>query len=130
MSDDGSDRNLLKLEKAISYLLISGVTISLILEVLGIALFYHTYGRLTFSESKAVLIQGTNYLTFFLNLFHTGSAGGKGIYLMTLGIAILILTPYLRVVMSVVYFAWDRNIKYVLITLFVLILLTLSLTIT
>ena len=130
MSDDRSERNLLKLEKAISYLLISGVVASLILEVLGIALFYHTYGRLAFSESKTVLIQGTNYFTFFLNLFHTGSTGGKGIYLMTLGIAILILTPYLRVVLSVVYFARDRNIKYVLITLFVLILLTLSLTIT
>lgn len=129
MSDDRSESNLLKLEKAISYLLISGVVISLILEVLGVALFYHAYGRLSFSESKSVFIHGTNYFTFFLDLFRTGSIGEKGIYLMTLGIAILILTPYLRVVMSVIYFAWDRNIKYVLITLFVLILLTLSLTI-
>jgi uncharacterized membrane protein len=128
LSNDPSESNLLKLEKAISYLLMSGVVVSLILEVLGIALFYHTSGRLTFSETKAVFIHGTNYFTFFLDLFRTGHAGGKGIYLMTLGIAILVLTPYLRVVMSVVYFAWDKNIKYVLITLFVLILLTLSLT--
>jgi uncharacterized membrane protein len=117
----------LKLERAISYLLISGLVVSLILEVLGIALFYHTYGRLAFSESKVVFIRGANYFTFFSGLFHAGSGAGKGVYLMTLGIAILILTPYLRVVMSVIYFAWDRNIKYVLITLFVLILLTLSL---
>jgi uncharacterized membrane protein len=129
LNDDRSERSLLKFEKAISYLLISGVIVSLVLEVIGMAHFYHTYGRLAFSESKAVFIHGTSYFTFFLDLFHAGPTGGKGIYLMTLGIAVLILTPYLRVVMSVVYFAWDRNIKYVLITLFVLILLTLSLTI-
>ncbi len=130
MNDDRSEKNLLKLEKAISYLLISGVTVSLILEVVGIVLFYHAHGRLAFSESKAVFIHGANYFTFFLGLFQAGPAEERGIYLMTLGIAILILTPYLRVVVSVVYFAWDRNMKYVLITLFVLILLTLSLTIT
>jgi uncharacterized membrane protein len=127
MRIDHSEENLQKFEKAISYLLISGVIISLILEVLGMALFYHTYGRLTFSESKAVFIHGTSYFTFFLDLLHAGPPGAKGISLMTLGIAVLILTPYLRVIMSVVYFAIDRNLKYVLITLFVLILLTLSL---
>jgi uncharacterized membrane protein len=127
MKNDRSEENLLKFEKAISYLLISGVIISLILEVLGMALFYHTHGRLAFSESKAVFIHGTSYFSFFLGLLRAGPPGAKGISLMTLGIAVLILTPYLRVIMSVVYFALDRNIKYALITLFVLILLTLSL---
>jgi uncharacterized membrane protein len=38
----------------------------------------------------------------------------------------LILTPYLRVIMSVFYFIWEKNIQYIGITLFVLIILTIS----
>jgi uncharacterized membrane protein len=37
------------------------------------------------------------------------------------------MTPYLRVVASVVYFGLVRNAKYLIITLFVLIILTASL---
>ncbi len=121
------DRSESKLEGAIGYLLITGVVISLILEVLGITLLYHAHGRLSFSESKSMFIHGTSYFNFFSGLLHGGVQGGIELYLMTLGIAILVLTPYIRVVMSVLYFAWERNIKYTLITFFVLILLTLSL---
>jgi uncharacterized membrane protein len=46
---------------------------------------------------------------------------------MSVGVVILILTPYVRVLMSVLYFAWEKNTKYILITLFVLLLLTISL---
>ncbi len=46
---------------------------------------------------------------------------------MTAGVIVLMLTPYLRVVLSAAYFAWEKDAKYVLITLFVLIVLTLSL---
>jgi hypothetical protein len=46
----------------------------------------------------------------------------------TPGIVILLLTPYLRVVFSVLYFSFEKDYKYALITLFVLIVLTLSLT--
>jgi uncharacterized membrane protein len=46
---------------------------------------------------------------------------------MTLGITTLILTPFARVVASVLYFVWKRNIKYTLITIFVLTVLTISL---
>jgi uncharacterized membrane protein len=46
---------------------------------------------------------------------------------MTLGLVALILTPYIRVITSVIYFTWKKNSKYVLVTLFVLITLTASL---
>ena len=46
---------------------------------------------------------------------------------MTLGILVLILTPYIRVVVSIVYFARERDYRYVLLTLFVLVVLSLSL---
>jgi uncharacterized membrane protein len=47
--------------------------------------------------------------------------------LMALGLVLLMLTPYLRVVASAVYFAFSRNYKYVAITLIVLAMLTASL---
>ena len=44
-----------------------------------------------------------------------------------LGIVVLMLTPYVRVVASVLYFGLAKNPKYLLITLFVLLVLTASL---
>jgi len=44
-----------------------------------------------------------------------------------LGIVVLMLTPYVRVLASVLYFGLVRNPKYLLITFFVLIVLTASL---
>jgi len=46
---------------------------------------------------------------------------------MTMGIIVLVLTPYIRAITSAVYFGWERNWKYLAITLFVLFVLTLSL---
>jgi uncharacterized membrane protein len=52
----------------------------------------------------------------------TGAIG-----LMTLGIVLLILTPYIRAVLSVIYFGSRGNLKYLVITSFVLAILTVSL---
>jgi len=46
---------------------------------------------------------------------------------MTAGLVILILTPFLRVILSVFYFALKKDFKYVIITVFVLLALTISL---
>jgi len=115
-------------EKAISYVLIAGVTISLVLEVIGIILFSASYGNLNISERKDVFIRGHDFFAFLAELFHGDNRQHDGILLMALGITALILTPYVRVIMSVLHFVREKNTKYVLITLFVLILLTLSLT--
>ena len=37
------------------------------------------------------------------------------------------ITPYMRVVASVIYFGAARNVKYIVITTFVLVILTASL---
>ena len=39
----------------------------------------------------------------------------------------MILTPFVRVIVSAMYFAWKRDARYVLITAFVLVALTISL---
>lgn len=116
-----------KFERIIGYILISGVAISLLLEIIGIVLYYHFYGQFKIFEDKAVFIHGKNFFNFLFELFGSEHIRQKAILLMTLGIAILMLTPYVRVILSVIHFAREKNVKYVLITLFVLLLLTISL---
>jgi uncharacterized membrane protein len=116
-----------RFDRAIGYVLITGVVISLLVEAIGILLYYLSYGHFDISEERTLFIHGRNYFDFLIELFQGGSMDKKAVFLMSLGVVILILTPYVRVLMSVLYFAWEKNIKYILITLFVLVLLTISL---
>ena len=124
-----SDRNLSesKLELAISYLLTAGVVTSLILMAVGILLFYFQFGNLAISEKKVMFLQEKNFFHFLYDLLRGGNSPGRAIWTMTLGIAVLILTPYARVLLSVLYFFWEKDFKFSLITFFVLVILTLSL---
>ena len=118
----------LGIEAVISYLLIAGVVISLILEVAGTILYYHSYGNLAILFNRSsVMINGHDFFSFIYSLFFRNGSHGAAIWFMTAGIAFLILTPFIRVVVSVVYFGWEKNFKYLVITLFVLVILTLSL---
>jgi uncharacterized membrane protein len=101
--------------------------ISLLVEAIGIFLYRLSYGHFNISEERALYIHGRNFFDFLIELFHGGHMGKKAVFLMSLGVVILILTPYVRVLMSVLYFAWEKNTKYIFITLFVLLLLTISL---
>ena len=119
-----------KLEGVISYVLIIGVVTSLILEIAGLILFYRSYRSLAISHERWVFLQGENFFRFLAHLFsrsHAGRSARGSINLITLGIAVLILTPYVRALLSVVYFAARGNRKYFAITLFVVALLTVSL---
>ena len=53
-----------KLETGISYLLIVGVIISLILEIVGIIILYHSYGHLAISQDAGMFIQGHDFFSF------------------------------------------------------------------
>ena len=114
-------------ELAISYLLAAGVVTSLILIAAGILLFYFQFGNLAVSEKKSMLLQEKNFFYFLYDLFRAGNSQGMAIWVITLGIAVLILTPYARVLLSVVYFFREKDLKFSFITLFVLVILTLSL---
>ena len=116
------------LEKAISYLLIGGVVLSCILEIAGMVVFSHASGSMAILQDSKVFIHEHGFFPFIYNFLRTGYGEGAGLWLMTAGLIILILTPFLRVVLSAVHFAWKRDFKYVLITVFVLLVLTLSLT--
>jgi len=116
-----------KLETIVSYLLIAGVIVSVILEIIGIILYYGTYGNVQVSQNQAVFISGKNFFAFIIYQTQHLLGSQNALLFMTLGLIILILTPYIRAITSVIYFAWERHFKYVLITLFVLIVLTISL---
>jgi uncharacterized membrane protein len=117
-----------KLETLISYLLIAGVIISLILETIGLILFCRFYDHLSIRlEDKGMFIQGQNFFSFLHGLFNKEHQWSNGVLFMTLGIATLMLTPYLRVITSALYFTWKKEASYIFITLFVLIVLTVSL---
>jgi uncharacterized membrane protein len=117
-----------KLETVVSYLLIVGVIVSVILEAIGIALYYGTYGNVQVSQEQPVFISGKNFFAFIIYQTQHLLGTQNALLFMTLGLIILILTPYIRAITSVIYFAWEKHYKYVLITLFVLTVLTVSLT--
>ena len=117
-----------KLETIVSYLLMVGVVVSVILEAIGITLYYGTFGNVQVSQNQAVFISGKNFFAFIIYQTQHLLGSQNAILFMTLGLIILILTPYIRAITSVIYFAWEKHYKYVLITLFVLIVLTISLT--
>jgi uncharacterized membrane protein len=117
-----------KLETAISYLLIVGVIASLALELVGIVLLYRLQGNLDISSDPSLFIKGRDFFSFIYQQFAGKHPAGAGVFFMTAGIIVLILTPYIRLIASVIYFAIENNRKYVVITLFVLIVVTLSLT--
>jgi uncharacterized membrane protein len=116
-----------KLETWISLVLIVGVAISLILLGAGTVLFYRSSHSTAISLEPTVFIRGQDFFTFLIGLVMESPEGPSPLYLMTLGIAVLILTPYVRAAMSVIYFASMKNVKYLIITLFVLVILTVSL---
>lgn len=116
-----------KLGTIVSYLIIFGVAVSVVLEVVGIALYYGAYGTLEFSSSPNVYITGENFFVFVIEKFSNLFVSESALLFMTLGIIVLILTPYTRAITSFIYFSWEKNSKYMLITLFVLVVLTISL---
>ena len=117
-----------RLETVTGYILISGVMASLILEIIGIVLLYRAYGHLGISQDVSFFIQGHDFFSFIYQQLTQKHTGGMPILLLAAGIIVLVLTPYVRVIASVIYFGWERNFKYLLITLFVLVVVTLSLT--
>ena len=117
-----------KLETAISYLLIIGVIFSLILEAIGLTLFYYSFANLNILENEVAFIREENFFSIVITTLQGENIQNSAFLFMTLGLITLISTPYIRVITSVIYFAWEKNRKYLLLTLFVLIILTVSLT--
>ena len=113
------------METVVGYILLGGVLLSVALIAGGLAWHWVTTGQLQFEY----LVGGMDlarFITIDLQQLIVGPIHPR--YLINLGIAVLILTPYVRILASVLYFAFvARNWKYALFTMAVLGVLTYSL---
>jgi len=119
--------NSSKIEVILSYILITGVILSLLLMISGMALFYLESGSFNISRDPSMFIQGSNFFGFIINIFKGNGPENTALLLLTIGTIILMLTPFIRVVASLIYFIWIRDKKYIFITLIVLIILIITL---
>ncbi len=113
------------METLVGYILLSGVVLSVLLILTGLAWNLIQTGHLTLDYG----IQGMNLFGFILrDVRRLASGAFSPRLLVNWGIAILLLTPYTRVLASMLYFfVVERNLKYSLFTAFVFSVLTYSL---
>lgn len=116
------------LEDVIGYILIIGVVTSLIMESAGLVLYTVNKGTvgIDLSDSEA-RVRSRDFFAYIIDVVASVLSNPSYASVMALGLVLLMLTPYLRVVASVVYFALSYNYKYVVTTLIVLAMLTASL---
>lgn len=115
------------LDRIIIGLVVAGVTTSLVLEVFGLVLFCHSHGTLVVSSESAVFIHGQDLRSLVQHMATMAARQGIDVFLMTLGIIVLILTPFARVAVSILYFVFKRDILFFCITSLVFVILVVSL---
>ena len=113
------------MESVVGYILLGGVLLSVVLIVGGLVWHWMTTGQLQFEYP----VGGMDLARFIFGDLQQLIVGPiRPRYLVNLGIAVLILTPYVRILASVLYFAFvARNWKYAFFTAAVLGALTYSL---
>ena len=116
------------LEALIGRILTLGVLFSMILLSLGLIVYVFQNGGLNLTFDESLVLSGENIFMVMRPLFKALlSRENPSRTFMALGILMLMVTQYVRVVASVLYFSMIRDLKYVVITLFVLTIITLSL---
>jgi uncharacterized membrane protein len=124
----GAQRAPVDIELLISNTLRIGVTVSVAVMLLGLVLTFAHHPD--YFHSRPALGELTNSREVFANTLGAvmrGVRALRGQSIATLGILFLIATPVVRVAISVVLFAAQRDRRYVLITAVVLALLLTSL---
>jgi len=113
------------METLVGHVLLIGVLLSITLIIAGLIWHGVTAHQLGFEFE----IAGTNLFRFALaDLGQLAAHMVSPRLLISLGIIVLLLTPYVRVLASMIYFALvEHNWKYTLFTAFVLSVLTYSL---
>ena len=117
----------LDLETLISAILIVGVFTSLVVEIAGLGYYITSRESLEVVFTSKWQTSGNDFFAYGWSTLASLAQGANPVGLMALGVVLLMVTPYLRVLTSVVYFGVKRNPKYALISLFVLAVLTFSL---
>jgi uncharacterized membrane protein len=114
-----------RMEVLVGYILQIGVLLSISLIAVGVVWRWFNTGSVGFDYS----ISGMNFFEFVLSDIQQMLAGNfRPRLLANLGMTTLMLTPYVRVLASMLYFALAaHNRKYTLFTGFVFVVLTYSL---
>jgi uncharacterized membrane protein len=109
----------------VGFTLLGGVLTSAALMSTGLLWYWASSGRVQGTSPTA----GTDLAQIFATFFQQLASGAlQPRPLIYLGLAVLLLTPYVRVAASALYFAGvERNLKYTVFTGFVLAVLTGSL---
>ncbi len=118
------------LQVSISWILRAGVGLSLALESLGVLLNYAQTGESLLvvpSANPNWLASGGNFFGFTASSISSGLSGATPQGITALGVAVLLLTPYARIIAAVVYYALEKDWKYVAITLLVFSIVTVGL---
>jgi len=115
------------LSLGISWILRVGVTVSLALELAGVILYTIQTGNQSLDLSAAWQFKGGNFFDFASTTVTSIGSSLSPLNVMSLGVMILMLTPYVRVVAGVIYYGVQKDWKYVGITLFVLAVITTGL---
>jgi len=115
----------LEMDVLVGYILLCGVLLSVALIVAGLLWKYIQTGGVRLEYELA----GMNLFQFVVSEIHLAALGQiRPRLLVNMGIVVLMLTPFFRVLASVVYFLVVlKNWKYTTFTLFVLLVLTGSL---
>ncbi len=115
----------LKMDVLVGYVLAAGVVTAMALVAVGLLWHWAATGSLGLEYTMG----GMNFFQFVVSdvatVIHTGFGPRR---MINLGIAVLMLTPFIRVASSMLYFATvEHNWKYTIFTAFVLAVLTYSL---
>ena len=113
------ERRLRQSELLISYVLRGGVLLSAGIIGLGVILFYVRY----LANPQSI---DTRLYPHTLAAVASGIASGNPLAIIVLGLLILLATPTLRVAVSIVTFALERDVLYTAITALVLLILLAS----
>lgn len=116
------------LEIWISYVLRGGVVIAAIIILIGLALFIIREPSSGGPTSLHQAVANEQQMTVRPATILRGVAAGDAVNIIELGIFALILTPVVRVAMTVVLFALQREHVFTLVTLTVFLILLFGLT--
>jgi uncharacterized membrane protein len=112
-----------KIEHILAYILRIGVIVSAVVVLFGAVLYLFSHGK-----------ERPDYYKFVFNPFSVDNPIGlirdvfalKSLEIMKLGILLLVGTPILRVIISIIAFIYEKDLMYVVFTLIVLSVLIYS----
>jgi uncharacterized membrane protein len=115
-----------KVELLLSTILRTGVFVSLAVIITGtIVRFVHHHDYLDSQPQTHALITGDSFPHTMKSVI-TGVRQGRSDAIITIGLLLLIATPVMRVAVSILAFAYQRDMTFILLTSFVLAMLILS----